>query len=74
MVIRFFLKMAFYVVLARFMYTEAVTYVPESQAYLDSAVEFLTIPPSVEWNKEKIAKAVDQVPSLISKAQALEAF
>lgn len=74
MVIRFFLTMGFYVVLARFMYTEAVTYVPESQAYLDSAIEFLTIPPSAEWDKERISNVVDQIPSLISEAQALEAF
>jgi len=66
--------MSFYVVLARFMYTEAVTYLPESQAYLDTAIEFLTIPPSTEWDKEKIMEYSDTILASIpvSKAQAEE--
>ena len=74
MFLRFFLTMSFYVVLARFMYTEAVTYVPESQSYLVSAIEFLTIPPSKEWDKEKIIEYSDTILANIpvSKAHAQE--
>lgn len=74
MFLRFFLTMSFYVVLARFMYTEAVTYVPESRAYLDSAIEFLSIPPSTEWDKEKIIEYSDTILANIpiSKAEAEE--
>lgn len=74
MFLRFFLTMGFYVVLARFMYTETVTYIPESKVYIDSAIEYLTIPPSKEWDKEKIAEVVEKIPSFVSDAQALEVF
>ena len=65
MIIRFFLTMGMYVVLARWMYAEAVTAVPEVQPAIDTALQTISIPTHDNWDKEKINAVLTKVEGMI---------
>ena len=57
--------MGMYVVLARWMYAEAVNMVPAVQPALDTAISVISIPTHDNWNEEKINAAITKVEEMI---------
>jgi len=72
--IRFLFSLFFYVILARWIYAEAVLFSPDMTPLIDGALETISVPTHDKWDKKKFGEFLENFSSVIAeKAAQLQA-